>query len=40
MSDEHVLVFADDSRIEALTAYTDSLEELVAVWTDASAGDA
>ena len=39
MSDEHVLVFADDSRIEALSAYTDSLEELVAVFTDASAGD-
>jgi hypothetical protein len=39
MSDEHVLIFADDSRIEALSAYTDSLEELVAVFTDASAGD-
>lgn len=39
MSDEHVLVFADDSRIEALSAYTDSLEELVAVFTDASGGD-
>lgn len=39
MSDEHVTVFADDSRIEALSAYTDSLEELVAVFSDAAAGD-
>jgi hypothetical protein len=39
MSDDHVTVFADDSRIEALSAYTDSIEELVAVFSDASVGD-
>jgi hypothetical protein len=40
MSDDlHVTVFADDSRIEALAAYTDSVEELVAVFADANAGD-
>ncbi|HET8970792.1 MAG TPA: DinB family protein [Candidatus Nanopelagicales bacterium] len=35
-----IQVFADDSRIAALTAYTERLEELVAVHTDAMAGDA
>jgi hypothetical protein len=39
MSDEHVTVFADDSRIEALSTYTDQLEELAAVFADAAAGD-
>ena len=37
--DLHVTVFADDSRIEALSAYTDSIEELVAVFADANVGD-
>src|SRR5512140_959886 len=37
--DTHVTMFADDGRIEALAAYTDRLEELAAVFTDASAGD-
>jgi hypothetical protein len=40
MSDDaHVTLFADDGRIEALAAYTDRLDELAAVFTDASAGD-
>ncbi len=40
MADEtHVTVFADDSRIEALSSYTDQIEELAAVFADASAGD-
>ena len=40
MSDDtHVTMFADDGRIEALASYTDRLEELAAVFTDASAGD-
>ena len=37
--DLHVTVFADDSRIEALSAYTDSIEELAAVFADANVGD-
>jgi hypothetical protein len=37
--DLHVTVFADDSRIEALAAYTDSIEELVTVFADANTGD-
>jgi hypothetical protein len=37
--DVPVQVFADDGRLEALTAYTDHLEELVAVYRDAAAGD-
>lgn len=37
--DLHVTVFADDSRIEALSAYTDSIEELVAVFADSNVGD-
>ena len=41
MSDDdiHVTLFADDSRIEALAAYTDRLDELAAVFADASVGD-
>ncbi|MBI1376525.1 MAG: hypothetical protein GC157_03450 [Frankiales bacterium] len=40
MSDEtSVTMFADDGRIEALAAYTDRLDELAAVFADASAGD-
>lgn len=39
MSDVHVTVFADDSRIEALSTYTDQLQELAAVFADAAAGD-
>jgi hypothetical protein len=40
MPDEtHVTVFADDSRIEALAAYTNQLEELADVFADANAGD-
>jgi hypothetical protein len=37
--DVHVTLFADDSRIEALAAYTDHLDELAAVFADANAGD-
>jgi len=37
--DLHVTVFADDRRLESLAAYTDGLEELAAVFTDASVGD-
>jgi hypothetical protein len=37
--EEHVTLFADDGRIEALAAYTDRLDELAAVFADASAGD-
>ncbi len=37
--DMHVTLFADDGRIEALAAYTDHLDELAAVFSDASAGD-
>ena len=32
-------VFADDGRVAALSAYTDHLDELMAVFTDANAGD-
>lgn len=39
MSDDHVTMFADDARIEALSAYTDSLDELAEIFTEASAGD-
>jgi hypothetical protein len=40
MADElHVTVFADDRRVESLASYTDNVEELVAVFTDASVGD-
>ena len=40
MSDDlHVTVFADDSRIEALSAFTDGLDDLAAIFADASAGD-
>ena len=35
----HVTLFADDSRLEALAAYTDHLDELADVFTDANAGD-
>ena len=38
-SDLHVTVFADDSRLEALAAYTDHLDELASVFADANAGD-
>lgn len=37
--DLHVTVFADDSRIEALASYTDSIDELASVFADANAGD-
>ena len=37
--DVHVTLFADDSRIEALAAYTDHLDELAAVFADAGVGD-
>ena len=37
--DTYVQVFADDSRISVLAAYTDHLEDLVAVYRDAAAGD-
>lgn len=37
--DLHVTVFADDSRVEALASYTDSIDELVSVFADANAGD-
>jgi hypothetical protein len=37
--DVHVTLFADDSRIEALAAYTDHLDELADVFADANAGD-
>lgn len=37
--DLHVTVFADDARIEALSAYTDGLDELAEVFADANAGD-
>lgn len=37
--DTHVTLFADDSRIEALAAYTDHLDELADVFADANAGD-
>jgi hypothetical protein len=37
--DMHVTLFADDSRIEALAAYTDHLDELADVFADANAGD-
>ena len=39
MSDDHVTMFADDARIEALSVYTDSLDELAEIFTEASAGD-
>ena len=40
MSDEgQVTVFADDSRLVALAAYTDRLDELAEVFADANAGD-
>ena len=41
MSDDdiHVTLFADDTRIEALASYTDRLDELAAVFADASVGD-
>ena len=39
MPDDYVQVFADDSRIAVLAAYTDHLEDLVAVYRDAAAGD-
>jgi hypothetical protein len=39
MSDDHVTMFADDARIEALSAYTDSLDELAEIFAEASAGD-
>jgi DinB superfamily len=39
MSDEHVTLFADDSRIEALSTYTDQIDELADVFADANAGD-
>ena len=40
MSDDaHVTMFADDGRIEALATYTDRLDELAAVFADASVGD-
>jgi len=35
----HVTLFADDSRLEALAAYTDHLDELADVFADANAGD-
>lgn len=38
-SDLHVTVFADDSRLEALAAYTDHLDELASVFADANTGD-
>jgi hypothetical protein len=37
--DVHVTLFADDSRIEALAAYTDHLDELAQVFADANVGD-
>lgn len=37
--DTHVTLFADDSRIEALAAYTDHLDELADVFADANVGD-
>ena len=37
--DMHVTMFADDGRIEALASYTDRLDELATVFTDASARD-
>jgi len=37
--DVHVTLFADDSRIEALAAYTDHLDDLADVFADANAGD-
>jgi hypothetical protein len=37
--DVHVTLFADDSRLEALAAYTDHLDELAEVFADANAGD-
>lgn len=37
--DLHVTVFADDARVQALSSYTDRLDELAAVFADASAGD-
>jgi hypothetical protein len=37
--DVHVTLFADDSRIEALAAYTDHLDELASVFADANIGD-
>ena len=39
MSDDHVTMFADDARIEALSIYTDSLDELAEIFTEASVGD-
>ena len=41
MSDDdlHVTVFADDARLESLSAYSDHIDELAAVFADASAGD-
>ena len=37
--DDHVVMFADDERLEALAAYTDHLDDLAAVFADANAGD-
>ncbi len=37
--DAHVTLFADDSRIEALAAYTDHLDDLADVFADANVGD-
>ncbi|HSN07092.1 MAG TPA: DinB family protein [Candidatus Angelobacter sp.] len=37
--DGHVVMFADDERLEALAAYTDHLDDLAAVFADANAGD-
>jgi hypothetical protein len=39
MTDDHVTMFADDARIEALSAYTDSLDELAEIFAEASVGD-
>ena len=39
LSDTPVTIFADDRRIESLSRYTDRLDELVAVFQDASVGD-
>ena len=39
MSDDHIQMFADDARIEALSVYTDSLDELAQIFTEASVGD-
>lgn len=39
MADDAVQVFPDDERVAVLAAYTDHLEDLVAVYQDALAGD-